>query len=114
MRSFIDRLPATRWLLAILVMILVLGHVCELPAYVELVSHHSADGNADEQQLSSCDAVTVASSAGHSQVWTGLDMAVFLPAIDVWPVGRTLQSFDDPAKLPSRLPLFLLHASLLI
>ena len=113
MRSFIDRLPATRWLLAILVVILVVGHVCELPAYVELVSHHSAEGSADEQ-LSSCDAVTAASSAGHFQVWTGLDMAVSLPAIDAWPAGRTLQSFDDPAKLPSRLPLFLLHASLLI
>jgi hypothetical protein len=96
-----------------LVVILVLGHVCELPAYVELVSHHSAEGNADEQ-LISCDAVTATSSSGHSQVWTGLDMAVALPVIDAAPVRRTPQSFEDPARLQSRLPLFLLHASLLI
>ena len=113
MRSFIDRLPATRWLLAILVVILVLGHVCELPAYVELVSHHPAEGTSGEQ-LSPCDAVTVTSSAGHSQMWAGLDMAVSLPIIDASPVRRTPQAFEDPAKLPNRLPLFLLHASLLI
>jgi hypothetical protein len=113
MRTFVDRLPATRWLLPILVVILVLGHVCELPAYVELASHHAAEGNADEQ-LSSCDAVTATPSSGHSLVWTGLDIAVALPIIGASPVGRTRQSFEDPAKLPSRLPLFLLHASLLI
>lgn len=113
MPSTVDRLPATRWLLPLLVVILVLGHVCELPAYVELASHHSAEGDAGEQ-LSSCDAVTATSSSGHSQVWTGLDMAVALPVIDAAPVGTTPRSFKDPAKLPGRLPLFLLHASLLI
>jgi hypothetical protein len=113
MPSFVDRFPATRWLLAILVVFLILGHVCELPAYVELVSHHSAEGSADEQ-LSWCDAVTVTLSSSHSQVWTGPDMAVALPIIDASPVRRPAQFFEDPAKLPSRLPLFLLHASLLI
>jgi hypothetical protein len=113
MRSFIDRLPATRWLLAILVLILVLGHVCELPAYVELASHHPVEGPSGEQ-LSSCDSVTVTSSAGHSQMWTGLDMAVSLPIIDASAVRGTPRAFEDPAKLPNRLPLFLLHASLLI
>lgn len=113
MRSFVDRLPAARWLLPILVVILVLGHVCELSAYVELASHHSAEGDADEQ-LSSCDAVTATSSSGHSQVWTGLDVAPALPIIDAVPLRRTPQSFEDPEKLHSRLPLFLLHASLLI
>jgi hypothetical protein len=113
MPTLVDRLPASRWLLPILVVILILGHVCELPAYVELVSHHSAKGSADEQ-LSSCDAATVTSSSSHSQVWTWLDMAVALPIIDASPVRRMPQFFEDPAKLPNRLPLFLLHASLLI
>lgn len=99
-------------MLAILVVILVLGHVCELPAYVELVSHHSAD-NADEQ-LSSCDAVAATSSSSHFQVSTGLDVAPALQLVDAAPMRRMLQSFEDPANLPSRLPLFLLHASLLI
>src|SRR5918996_1241656 len=118
MRGLARRVPAARWLLSFLVVMLVLGHVCELPAYVELASHHhSPEGPADEQ-LSSCDAVTATSNSGHYQVhyqvWTGLDMAVALPVIDAAPVGRTLQSVEDPARLPSRLPLFLLHAALLI
>ena len=127
MRGLARRVPAARWLLSFLVVMLVLGHVCELPAYVELASHHhSAEGNAHEhspegpadEQLSSCDAVTATSNSGHYQVhyqvWTGLDMAVALPVIDAAPVGRTLQSVEDPARLPSRLPLFLLHAALRI
>lgn len=113
MRGFADLLSATPWLFPILVVILVLGHVCELPGYVEAVSHHPTEGNADEQ-LSSCDTVTARSSSGHSQVLTGLDMAVALPVIDATPVRRTPESFDDPVKLQNRLPLFLLHASLLI
>jgi hypothetical protein len=39
---------------------------------------------------------------------------VAVPVIGASPVRRTLQSFEDPAKVPGRLPLFLLHASLLI
>jgi len=113
MPSFVDRLPGTRWLLAILVVILVFGHVCELPAYVELASHHSAEDNADEQ-LSSCDAVTATSSSSHSQVWTGLDVAPALQVVDAAPLRGTPQSFEGPERLQSRRPLFLLHASLLI
>jgi hypothetical protein len=113
MPRFVDRVPGTRWLLAILVVILVLGHVCELPAYVELASHHSAEDKADDQ-LSSCDAVASTSSSGHSQVSTGFDVAPALQLVDAAPMRRTPQSFEDPANLPSRLPLFLLHASLLI
>ena len=101
------------WLLPLLVAILVLGHVCELPAYVELVSHHGADGGAGEQ-LSSCEAVTATASSGNTQMGTGLDMAVVVPVIDAVPVSRAPRLFEDPAKLPDRLPLFLLHASLLI
>lgn len=113
MLSFVHRVPAARWLLPVLVVILIVGHVCELPAYAELVSHHPAKINGAERP-SSCDAVTATSSSGHSQVWAGLDMAVAVPVIDASPLRRTLQSFEYPARLPSRLPLFLLHASLLI
>jgi hypothetical protein len=113
MLNFVHRVPAARWLLPILVVILFVGHVCELPAYAELVSHHADESNGAEQ-LSSCDVVTATSSSGHSQVWAGLDMAVAVPVIDASPLRRTLQSFEDPARVPSRLALFLLHASLLI
>jgi hypothetical protein len=113
MLNFLHRVPAARWLLPVLVVILFVGHVCELPAHAGLVSHHADESNGAEQ-LSSCDAVTATASSGHSQVWAGLDMAVAVPVIGASPVRRTLQSFEDPAKVPGRLPLFLLHASLLI
>lgn len=113
MPGLVDRLPATRWLLPLLVVILVLGHVCELPAYVELVSHHSTGGNAGEQ-LSSCDALPATSGPGHSQVWATPDSAVVLPVVDPTPARGTAWSFEDPVTLVERLPLFLLHASLLI
>lgn len=113
MPSVVDRSRATRWLLPLLVVILVLGHVCELPAYVELASHHSAEGNADEQ-LGSCDAVPATSSPGHAPVWAPPDVALALPVLDPTPARRAAWSFEDPVRLIERLPLFLLHASLLI
>jgi len=113
MRDFVDRLPAARWSLALLIVLLVLGHVCELPAYVELVSHHAPAGHADEP-VDSCDTVSATSSAGPSQMWAGLDVMTALPVVDVVPVGRMSQSFEGSVKQPSRLPLFLLHSALLI
>lgn len=121
------RIPAARWLLPLLVVMLVLGHVCELPAYIDVAFHqHSAEGEAHEhsheghagEQLSSCEAVTATSNSGpfqvQSQVWSGLDVAVAVPVIDGPPVDRTLQVLKNPGKPQGRLPLFLLHASLLI
>jgi hypothetical protein len=58
------------------------------------------------------------SNSGHLQVHNqgqmGIDVAAALPVIDAPPVAKTLQALTDPGKLRSRLPLFLLHASLLI
>jgi hypothetical protein len=120
MRSLVARVAPTLWLLPLLVLALVLGHVCELPAYVELGSHHHSDGphhstegNGHEQQ-GFCDAVTAPSTSSQvHHVWTGFDV-VARPAVDAAPVLRSLGSFGKPAKRVSRLPLFLLHSSLLI
>jgi len=112
MRNCVDRLPAARWSLPLLVVLLVLGHACELPAYVELVSHHAPAGQTDEP-VDSCDTVSARSSTG-PQVWAGLDVVTALPVIDMAPVGRIPQSFEGSVKQPSRLPLFLLHSALLI
>jgi hypothetical protein len=121
MRSLVARVSPTLWLLPLLVVVLILGHVCELPAYVELGSHHHADeshhsteGNGHEQP-GFCDAVTAPSTSSQlHHVWTGLDAVVARPAVDAAPVLGNLESFGQPAKLVSRLPLFLLHSSLLI
>jgi hypothetical protein len=122
------RIPAARWLFSVLVVMLVLGHVCDLPASVVAASHHhSAAGETHDQshegptgeQVSSCDAATAASNSSHFHVQnqgrTGIDVAAAVPVIDAPPpVTETLQAFKDPGKLRGRLPLFLLHASFLI
>ena len=120
MRRLAGRVPLTLWLLPLLVVILVLGHVCELPAYVEAGHHHPdgahhSTGDSSHAQPGFCEAVTAPSTSPQlHHVWTGLEMPVTLPIGDASPVLETLQSFGEPPKLASRPPLFLLHSSLLI
>lgn len=120
MGRFVRFLSPARGLLPLLVVILVLGHVCELTASVEFESHHHSDGSDHSTgdnshgQPGLCDAVTAVTSVQYHPLWTGLDMAVTLLVVDASPFGRTLQSFGKPAKLASPLPLFLLHSSFLI
>lgn len=113
--------PTARWLLPVLVVILVLGHVCELPAFVDLVSHHhsteghdhSAERHADAQ-LDACDPLTAASGSCQVRILASVDAAVALPAIAVEPTRTVLPAPDGPEQLPPRSQLFLLYASLLI
>jgi hypothetical protein len=105
-------------LVPILVLLLVLGHACELPAYADLASHNedarpSAHDHADED-LISCDGVAVPSNTGYLQVGRGLDVAQALPVANPVPVRLVTSSPEDPKRLPSRPSLFLLYASLLI
>lgn len=108
-----------RWLVPMLAFLLVLGHACELPAFADLVSdatedaRHSADNHADEN-LISCDAVGLPSSTGYLQVGPGLEVAEALPVARPVPVRLIISSPEDSNRLPSRPPLFLLYASLLI
>jgi hypothetical protein len=102
-----------------LVLLLVLGHACELPALAELVSqanedtHHSADHHANENLLS-CDAVGVPSSTGYHQPGAGLDVAELLPVAGLISARLVMSSPGDSNRRSSRPPLFLLYASLLI
>jgi hypothetical protein len=114
--------PIPRWLLSLLVLFLVLGHVCELPAYADLAvaSHqtgddhrHAADHDTDTAQIS-CDAVDVLSSTGSAHGRPSLDVAEGLPVASPAPVRFVTSSLDGSKRLPSRPPLFLLYASLLI
>ena len=106
-------------LVPMLVLLLVLGHTCDLPAYVDLVSHAdedarpSAHDHADEN-LISCDGVAVPSNTGYLQLGPGLDVAQALPVASRAPARLVISSLEDPKRLPSRPLLFLLYASLLI
>ena len=114
---------ASLWFLPMLVVLLVVGHLCDLTAYAGTPvsshaaesSHHSADGHGGEQLASSCDAVNATSSPGYSHhLYTGAELSVGLTAIKSTPARSAPRSFEDPARLRIRPPLFLLHASLLI
>ncbi len=122
MVSLVERSSARRWVLPVLVLLLVLGHACELPAYADVVgtsqtaeeSHHSHDGHhADEQGLS-CDAATATSVPGHSRVAAALEISVVPQVNDPAPSRMVARTFEGPPKFAARPPLFLLHASFLI
>ena len=103
-----------------LVLFLVLGHACELPAYADFVSHgpedvhHTADHHADEHLLSCDAAVGVSTNTGYLQVSPILDGIEVSPVAELAPVRVGPRSRADSKMLSSRPPLFLLHASLLI
>jgi len=101
---------------------LVLGHVCELPAYADLVipahatEDPSAEGHEHEAELS-CDPVDAVSNTT-SLVQVGgplLEVTQALPVVSsVLGWLATPSSIETSTRLPSRPPLFVLYASLLI
>src|SRR5262245_18394878 len=119
MAYFSHVLSAARWFAPMLAFLLVLGHACELPAFADLAlhateaAHPSADHHADED-LISCDAVGLPSSTGYLQVVPSIEVAVALQVAHSVPVQLIISSPDKSKRLPSRPPLFLLYASLLI
>lgn len=112
--------PAPRWLLPILALVLVLGHVCELPAYADLVaSPHPAHGSghasdhAHDPQVS-CDPVDALARSGWIPVGPEAGTPpVVLSAESLAPLPIAA-ALEDAKRLRSRPPLFLLHASPLI
>ena len=102
---------------------LVLGHVCELPAYAALVipahatEDASADGHEHEAELS-CDPVDAVSNTTSLVQVRGplLELPQAVPVVSSVPGWLTTQSstIETSTRLPSRPPLFVLYASLLI
>ena|SRR5688572_14957445 len=111
--------PAPRWLLPLLALLLVLGHACELPAYANLVSAHLAESadhaahHSHEPEVA-CDPVDVLASTGSAQIGPGLGATQVAPLAGAVPARVLTGSLECSKRLPSRPPLFLLHASLLI
>lgn len=110
-----------RWLLTIMATLLVLGHVCELPAYAALVlplnstEDASADAHGHEAELS-CDPVDAVSNTTSPVHAMGPAVAIIqvLPVASSAPGGPVTPSSVVSARLLSRPPLFVLYASLLI
>jgi hypothetical protein len=122
MVSFVARSSPRRWVLRLLVLLLVLGHACELPAYVDVVgtsqtaeeSHHPNDGHHAGEQGLSCDEVSATSIPGHPRVAAALEISVVPQDNGQAPPRMVARSFERPPKFAARPPLFLLHASFLI
>jgi hypothetical protein len=122
MISFVERWLTRRWALPIVVLLLVLGHACELPAYAEVVdrshgaggSHHGGDGHHGDGRAVFCDpAAATTSNPGHLQMAAVPQIVVVSPVDDPAPARLVTGSFEG-AKFAGRPSLFLLHASLLI
>jgi hypothetical protein len=104
-----------------MVVFLVFGHVCELPAYAGLVipphltEGRSADGHGHGPEMS-CDPVDAVSNTTLVQVMNPvLETVQALPATIPVPDGLTTPSLiERSTRRPSRTPLFVLYASLLI
>jgi hypothetical protein len=104
-----------------MVVLLVLGHVCELPVYAGLVieAHategRSAEGHGHEPEMA-CDPIDAVSNTTPVQVigpvlWFAQALPATSPVLG-WLV--TSSSIERSTRLPSRPPLFVLYASLLI
>jgi hypothetical protein len=111
-----------RWLLTIMAMLLVVGHVCELTAYASLVlpeqahEDRSTDGHGHESEIA-CDPVdAVSNSTSPVQAMVPVldtpEVLSVASSVPGWLVPPS--SIDNSTRLPSRPPLFVLYASLLI
>ena len=101
--------------------LLVLGHICELPAYAGLVFPlHSAEGRSTaghgHEPEMSCDPIDAVSNTTPVRVMGPvLETVQVLPATSPVPGWVIMPpSIDRSTRRPSRPPLFLLYASLLI
>jgi hypothetical protein len=105
---------AWRWFPSLLVVLLVLGHLCDLETLANLPDHHAdtAAGHAGEL-VSTCDPAPATSSPTSARVWTALDVSGSLPRVAAGS-ARVSRHSESSARLVDRPPLFLLHASFLI
>jgi hypothetical protein len=115
--------PALRWLLPFLMLLLIVGHVCELIEYADSVTPphltagagYAAEGHEHEHDIS-CDAVEAlpSSAAAFSAPYVEASQAVQAGLPPSLPVQIAPALLQDAKWPPSRPPLFVLHASLLI
>lgn len=114
------RVKSATWLVAVLVILLVLGHVCELPAFTDVTAHaagsnhhHQADHRSDDSRVS-CDIVD-ATHTTHTDVGVAQPVAIGSVSGPVAMGGTGVVARGSTAPLSrSRPRLFLLHSTLLI
>ena len=105
-----------RWLLMVLGVLLVLGHVCELPTEALLTTGHAEagehDSHGDSIHAGSCEAVTTAGGASVAVPLTAGDLPLSDRLAPTHNVARgVLPTRSSPSPAPA---LFLLHLALLI
>jgi hypothetical protein len=104
----------------ILVLLTLLGHVCELPIAEVVAAHaHAAEDQASDHHHDgseqACDAVLGVKPPSHASCTVGFTVnAQAHPFITPGLVRGTSVAVQEPDPVPRPLPLFLLHAALLI
>jgi hypothetical protein len=112
MAGLLDR-AAWRWLLSLLVVLLVLGHLCDLEAFAALADHHASPAaDHTDELLSPCEPAP-ATSTTPAHVWTALAVSGDVPRAASAP-AQVSRRAETSVRLGHRPPLFLLHASFLI
>ena len=121
-----------RWLLPVLVALLVLGHACELPAYVDVIAHHAATtheppvaphhhgspaaaphDDGDGHALV-CEGAVVVPSHGTAQLAPVLTVAIAAPALARVAPLQVSRLPVPVAQVATGPPLYLRFSSLLI
>ena len=115
------RVAAWRCFLSLLGALLLLGHACELPAFAELISHHTSEGDepapaehhgdGDDHALA-CEAVVVVPSCATPELSFVAVSAIAVPVLST--VVPRVPRLPAPAPASTGPPLFLLLSSLLI
>jgi hypothetical protein len=108
-------------LILVLILLTVLGHVCEWPGVSFEAAHaHNGHGDeashheGDEAQLA-CDEMLAVRSIAHTTPELGRDAHPSLhPTPALVPMRHVASDLSQPESRHRRLPLFLLHAALLI
>ena len=117
-RSVISRRSSS--FIFILVLLTLLGHLCELPIVEVLAAHaHAAEDEAADHHHDgsgqACDAVLGVKPPSHASCAVGLAVnAQAHPCLSPGLVRGASVAVQEPDPVPRPLPLFLLHASLLI
>src|SRR5262245_54788099 len=101
-------LQIPRWLANALVLLLVVGHACDLSAYANVLAFSDAGeqaahpvGHHSEGAEMTCDAVDAVSTTNPVQVGAALELVAVLPVVapvQVWPVSSRHAKQPPPSR----------------
>lgn len=102
------------WLLPVLILVVLLGHACDVTALVELPdAHHGGEGHSGDEGLA-CDGVGLLSAAPRAVLVPTLAVAMADPISPPASVRAAAEPRPDSSPPAQRPRLFILFASFII